>query len=167
MRAALRGRSASDISSSAASGRQPRFEARSRSAAHRDGRGEGLLERGHATGVTDPEAEQRVVLASDGRRGSSDFEALFDRELRSARHRKWENRSTAEAWPNDSKWRARLRRTRQLIDDEPLRRSARDDPGLSHLPGTSEVSDEGELSGDRIEEGAVRAGNLKHVPSEL
>ena len=46
-------------------------------------------------------------------------------------------------------------------------RSARDDPGLTDLAGTSQVSDECELLAEHIEEGAVRAANLKDVPSEL
>ena len=67
--------------------------------------GEEFYLRGHANEVADPSTKATIVDATDGRQGSSDFEALFRCELISALYTKWENWGTAEPWPGYSKWR--------------------------------------------------------------
>jgi hypothetical protein len=66
--------------------------------------GEEFYLRGYADEVTDQTTKDSVVAATNGRQGSSDFEALFRCEPKSVLYTKWDNWGTAEAWPSYSKW---------------------------------------------------------------
>jgi len=68
--------------------------------------GEEFYVRGHASEITDARVKGRVVLATDGRQGSSDFEVLFRCSLLSALYTRWDHWGSAQAWPSYSKWRA-------------------------------------------------------------
>ena len=68
--------------------------------------GEEFYVRGHASEIEDTELTGRVVLATDGRQGSSDFEALFRCTLQNALYTQWDRWGTAQAWPHYTKWQA-------------------------------------------------------------
>ena len=71
--------------------------------------GEEFYVRGHATEIADTAVKERVVLAVEGRQGSSDFEVLFRCTLRSVPYTRWDNWGTERAWPSYSTWEASAR----------------------------------------------------------
>lgn len=68
--------------------------------------GEEFHLRGIADEILDVDVKTRVVAATGGMQGVHPFEALFRCRIDSALHTVWENRGTAQTWPNYHKWRS-------------------------------------------------------------
>ena len=68
--------------------------------------GEEFYLRGHAREITDSVVKDRIVDATNGRQGATEFEALFQCNPEYALYTKWENWGTARAWPSYTKWAA-------------------------------------------------------------
>lgn len=70
------------------------------------GSGDDFRLRGVAEAIHDAHKQSAVIAATEGSQGAHALVALYRVRIHAAMHTRWENRSTAQAWPNYSVWRS-------------------------------------------------------------